>query len=395
MKVHLFSRNRVSRETPRITVAIPARNEADTIPYLLRALSEQVEALGMPRRDFQVVILVNGSNDQTEYIAEEALRRHQLNGAVLLWTDAARPTIGLLRRQLMDYALGSMSPTLPPDQPQGWIAWTDADCEPAADWITQTDAFIQQGAGAVAGHIEVDYQSESEANQLHRLRYQYHAALNRLWRELSTHPDDRASDHHFNCGASLAVSVEAYRAVGPTPALASGEDKALWQRIAEQGFRTVRSNQVRVKTSGRQVGRCRGGLAAQLQDLDFAQRRARWLYVPSLESVERLIHLSNLLEPTWRNAPDADRIHAADEWQRLVQETFFAWKGLTRGEWRQHLARPEGYRGVQARLRGECGEFLPRVALQEALTQEPCLTFTGIEPTHPTDRNPSDLWRCA
>lgn len=369
MRVEVFAHHPREGRPPRISVVVPARNERARLPRLLRSLEQQTDRRDHRRLDFQVVVLANGSSDDTEAVAQEHLQKRDLPGTVLRWSADEEPNIGLVRRELMAHALRSMRVAGALDQPPSWVAWTDADCVVAEDWIAQTDSLFQRGFGAVAGHVAVDDRDDGEARRLHGLRYQYHTHFNRLWRELSRHPDDRLSDHHFNCGASLAFAVEAYRSIEPVPALAYEEDKVMWNRIAESGFRTVRSDRVRVVTSARKKGRCRAGLASQLDDLESPQRRQRWMQVPSLESVVNLIQASNQIEACWRPHPPSQRISAFRAWQARMQESLHAWPGVAHDQLEKLTASPLGFRSIQAKLRCECMEFLPKVSLSEALAR--------------------------
>lgn len=62
-------------------------------------------------------------------------------------------------------------------------------------------------------------------------------------------------------GASLALSVETYRAVGGVPLVALAEDRALAHAVERAGFRLRRSHAPLVFTSPRLCGRAPGGFA--------------------------------------------------------------------------------------------------------------------------------------
>ena len=189
----LYHRNHAPTR-PRILVAVPAQNESAALPHLIDSLGKQVDAKGRARNDFHTVILVNNSSDNSESVAVRSLRANQLPGTVFSLRTRHRPTIGYLRRILMNRCLEIMQPTRQTGSLEEWIAWTDADCTVHNDWITHTDQLMQKGAGAVGGHIEVTYGSEGEAHHVHRLRYEYHRHLNLLWRRLSDHRDDQIFD---------------------------------------------------------------------------------------------------------------------------------------------------------------------------------------------------------
>ena len=77
--------------------------------------------------------------------------------------------------------------------------------------------------------------------------------------------DPRAHDpwprHIWAWGASLALTVETYRAVGGVPLVALAEDRALADAVERAGFRLRRSHAPLVYTSPRRIGRAPGGFA--------------------------------------------------------------------------------------------------------------------------------------
>jgi glycosyltransferase involved in cell wall biosynthesis len=108
-----------------ISVVIPARNAAATIPRTLEALRTQ--DLDGP---FEVIVVDNGSDDDTAAIAERA-------GVTVLRQGRARP--GAARNRGVEAAAATR------------IAFTDADCFPEPGWLSAglralEDADLVQGA---------------------------------------------------------------------------------------------------------------------------------------------------------------------------------------------------------------------------------------------------------
>jgi glycosyltransferase involved in cell wall biosynthesis len=60
-------------ETPYVSLVIPAYNEEENIPELLRRVGAALVALGRP---FEVIIVDDGSTDSTPKLLEDALRTH-------------------------------------------------------------------------------------------------------------------------------------------------------------------------------------------------------------------------------------------------------------------------------------------------------------------------------
>jgi glycosyltransferase involved in cell wall biosynthesis len=94
-----------------ISVIVPARNAADTISATLTALAAQTFD-----GDFEVVVVDDGSNDETASLARRA-SANVISHAVATGPAQARNSG---RRA----ARGAL------------LAFTDADCEPVADWLS-------------------------------------------------------------------------------------------------------------------------------------------------------------------------------------------------------------------------------------------------------------------
>jgi len=110
-----------------LSVIVPARDAAQTLPALLAALDAQVEA-----GPFEVVVADDGSSDATPAIARAA-------GARVANTERSGSGPGAARNAGLALALGSL------------LAFTDADCTPTPDWLRRgraalADADLVQGA---------------------------------------------------------------------------------------------------------------------------------------------------------------------------------------------------------------------------------------------------------
>ncbi|HET6689720.1 MAG TPA: glycosyltransferase, partial [Miltoncostaeaceae bacterium] len=171
---------------------------------------------------------------------------------------AAAPGAGAARRRGMDEAAARLEAVA---GDAGLIVSTDADSRPARDWLRRQLDLVAGGARAVGGLIEVAAGDELLRRRARRLEGRAEAA------------GAGADGHPFFSGASMALTVGAYRAAGGLRPLAALEDSALERSLEERGIPIVRSREVRVVTSGRTDGRARHGLAADLRLDGWAERR--------------------------------------------------------------------------------------------------------------------------
>lgn len=127
---------------PFVTVVIPALNEAQVIGDCLRALHDQT----YPRDRFEVVIVDNGSTDNTAQIARES-------GATVM--HVAERSAYVARNAAIRATTGD------------YLAFTDADCVPAARWIAELIAAeSREQTGVVAGHIDYQMSFDSLGNRM-------------------------------------------------------------------------------------------------------------------------------------------------------------------------------------------------------------------------------------
>lgn len=122
-----------SMRGPRVSIIVPAHNAADTLPTLFDRLAGQ----SLPREDFELIVVDDCSGDDTAGVVERsglarlvrAERRSGSFGARNLGAAVARG----------DY-----------------LAFTDADCLPAPDWLEQSLVALDDPAvDLIAGGIRI------------------------------------------------------------------------------------------------------------------------------------------------------------------------------------------------------------------------------------------------
>jgi glycosyltransferase involved in cell wall biosynthesis len=119
-----------------ITVVVPVRNRAETVPHLLQALDAQT----LPHDRFEVVVVDDGSRDSTPevlgtWVAQQPHRRTLVRGTGN--GPAYARNLGIQRAQGQ------------------WVAFTDSDTTPEPGWLEAALAAVErEGTEAVEGAVE-------------------------------------------------------------------------------------------------------------------------------------------------------------------------------------------------------------------------------------------------
>ena len=209
----------------RVCVVVPARDEELLVGRCIGALARQRE---IAPDEMEVLLVLDRCADATERRARECAARHP--GLALHTLDGAGRGAGPARRLGMEAACRRFEALCRPD---GVIASTDADSEPAPDWLARQLEAFAAGARAVGGLIVLDDHEGGVPERARSLRSarsaRRHAAV------LAASPD---AEHGFFGGASLAVTAEAYRRVGGIEDRTVLEDQALEQALVRGGSRS-------------------------------------------------------------------------------------------------------------------------------------------------------------
>lgn len=174
--------------TPRLSIAVPAHDEASVIGRCLDALLGGLDALGLGHHDIEVAVVCNGCSDDTAAIARrhlgpEGLRHHR----VLELPTASKPAA----LRLADAVL-RVFPRL----------YVDADVELSTRAALDVAAALERsGALAARPHVTTD------ANGARALARRYARARDRL---------DLSRDHVWGAGV-YAVSIDGHRRLGSHP----------------------------------------------------------------------------------------------------------------------------------------------------------------------------------
>jgi glycosyltransferase involved in cell wall biosynthesis len=262
-------------------VVVPARDEETRIAASLQSLGDQRD---MPVGSYEVIVVLDGCRDRTLQVVQQSARGARASGRPPVHTlTVSRPRgVGGARRLGMDIACLRLTQV---GREHGLIVSTDADTTVATNWLSAQLAIAGSGAAAIGGLIELD-PAEQGTLDPRALAERERSAARRLAGVVEQTAAGVAAEHHHFSGASLALTVDAYRRCGGLPVRAALEDEALARVLTRQGIPIHRSRQVRVRTSARTDGRAPRGLA---QDLTREHWRARRAFHAAEFPLDRLL----------------------------------------------------------------------------------------------------------
>jgi glycosyltransferase involved in cell wall biosynthesis len=121
--------------SPTVSVIVPVYNDSARLQKCLDALTNQT----YPKADFEVIVVDNGSDESIEPVVKRFPQAKVLR--------EVQPGSYASRNLGIAHAKGEI------------VAFTDADCIPAADWLEQGVAALQgtAGCGLVGGRVDVFY----------------------------------------------------------------------------------------------------------------------------------------------------------------------------------------------------------------------------------------------
>ena len=190
---------------PRVTIIVPAYNEAARIAASVAALRAQ----NYPADKLQILVVDNGSTDRTFEILQG------LPGILAL--REMKPGSYAARNLALSHADGEV------------VCFTDADCSADADWVRNSVAALADpGVGIVAGHVELDFgpQPRLSASELFEKCFSFKQAENARNRVCVT--------ANWTSRHALIRSFGGFDAT-----LKSGGDHRLATQIAAAGYRIV------------------------------------------------------------------------------------------------------------------------------------------------------------
>ncbi|PZO36283.1 MAG: glycosyl transferase family 2 [Leptolyngbya sp.] len=199
---------------PMVSVVIPVYNDSERLGVCLTALARQT----YPKSRYEVIVIDNGS-DRADLI--QAVAAPYPNVAVAFETT---PGSYAARNRGLDLAAGDV------------IAFTDADCIPADNWLQQGIEQLQglaQG-GQVVGKVEVFFANPERPTPVD------------LYESITAFPQERLLQKlHGGATANMLAGRHVFDRVGLFNAqLRSHGDLEWGQRVYSQGFQQVYAESV-------------------------------------------------------------------------------------------------------------------------------------------------------
>ena len=238
----------------RVFAGIPAKDEADELGGCLAALGAQDAAILDG-----VVLCLNNCSDGSAAVARQMAAKLPFPVHVLDVTlPPSQASAGVARRLAMDRAAVLAGPG-------GVVLTTDADSRVAPDWLAVNLHALRAGADAVAGRAEIEPEGAAlippHLHAIDARECRYAALLDEIASLIDPDPYDPWPRHDEHSGASIAVTVEAYRHCGGMPPIGLAEDRAFFDALRRVDARIRHAPGARVVVSARLEGRARGGMA--------------------------------------------------------------------------------------------------------------------------------------
>lgn len=194
---------------PIISVVIPVRNARETIGKCLNSLA------GQDRTDFEVIVLDDGSTDDTATLCE------------------AYPDVTLIRlnhegpSRARNRGIGASRGAL--------VAFTDSDCVAAPNWLTELEkGLVSLEVAGVGG----DQKSPDDETDTGRLVQEFLKTIGFMTDYIKTDAAMKETDHNPSCNSLYRKSV-LVEVRGFDEKLWPGEDVDLDVRIRRKGYKLM------------------------------------------------------------------------------------------------------------------------------------------------------------
>ena len=279
---------------PFVSVIVPVWNDAARLDRCLLALEGQT----YPGDLYEVVVVDNGSEEPVGPVVARG-------GRVRLVREES-PGSYAARNAGLAHARGEV------------VAFTDADCLPAPDWIEKGVARLVRGGGrtVVAGRVEIFPRTPTRPNAVEQYELLFALEQKKYVRKFK-----------YGATANLFVWREAFARVGPfLSEVKSGGDLEWGRRAAECGYTVEYDEETRVRHPARaslsqlypKLVRLAGGIhdLRRIKGRGYLEfdRGLLWELLPPLRAVARM-----LCEPSLPRRRDRIKVGAVLLFVRYVQ----------------------------------------------------------------------------
>lgn len=190
---------------PNISVIVPAYNAASVLEKCVNALRNQT----FPSDNYEVIVVDDGSTDDTASIAKSA-------GVRFIIQPNQGPAVA--RNRGVEAARGEI------------VLFTDADCEPAPDWIERmTEAFLHQDVVGAKGV----YRTNQNGLMSRFVQFEYEDKFERLASQTQIDFIDTYSAAYRR---KIFLENGGFDPIFPRPSV---EDQEFSFRLAQKGYRMV------------------------------------------------------------------------------------------------------------------------------------------------------------
>ncbi|MFB2834758.1 glycosyltransferase [Floridanema evergladense] len=210
------------QEQPFVSVIIPVFNDVVGLKRCLESLKNQ----SYPESLYEIIVVDNGSN------AEQNIADVVANYQQAILTNESQPGSYSARNKGISVAKGSV------------IAFTDADCIPATDWIEQGVKILLENpkCGFVAGKIQTCFKEPNKPNSIE--------LYESLWYPLPQ--KEFVEKHHFGATANVFTFVSVIQEVGVfDSSLKSNGDREWGQRVYHAGYHPLYAEEICVSHPAR------------------------------------------------------------------------------------------------------------------------------------------------
>jgi glycosyltransferase involved in cell wall biosynthesis len=210
------------QEQPFVSIVIPVFNDTVGLKRCLESLTQQT----YPDNLYEIIVVDNGSNPEHNIASITA------NYKQAVFTNEINPGSYSARNKGISLAKGTI------------IAFTDADCVPASNWIEQGIKILLKNpqCGFLAGKIEVSFHQPNQPNGIE--------LYESLWYPLSQ--KEFVEKDHFGATANIFTFASVIQKIGGFDStLKSNGDREWGQRVYHAGYQPLYAEEVCVSHPAR------------------------------------------------------------------------------------------------------------------------------------------------